>query len=52
MPKVFVTRQIPESGINLLKQEGYEVEVAQQDGVISKEVLLEKVKGVMRFFLF
>jgi len=46
MPKVFVTRQIPESGIKLLKQAGFEVEISDFDGVLPREQLLEKVKGV------
>lgn len=45
MPKVFVTRRIPENGINMLKEKGYEVEVSDLDGVLPREVLLEKVKG-------
>lgn len=44
--KVFVTRQIPEAGINLLKEKGYEVAVSDKDGVLTKEELVEKVKGV------
>ncbi|MBI4708716.1 MAG: D-glycerate dehydrogenase [Candidatus Portnoybacteria bacterium] len=46
MPKVFVTRKIPESGIELLKKEGFEVEVSDFDGVLPRQQLLEKVKGV------
>ncbi|MDD2730931.1 MAG: D-glycerate dehydrogenase [Candidatus Portnoybacteria bacterium] len=45
MPRVFVTRRIPESGIKLLKDKGYEVEVSDVDGVLPREVLLQKVKG-------
>lgn len=45
MAKVFVTREIPSSGINLLKDKGYEVVVSPQDGVISREDLLVGVKG-------
>lgn len=45
MPKVFITRRIPESGINLLKEKGYEVEVSDFDGVLPREQLLEKIKG-------
>jgi glyoxylate reductase len=45
MPKVFVTREIPEEGINLLKEKGYEVEVSDFDGVLPREQLLEKIKG-------
>jgi glyoxylate reductase len=46
MPKVFITRKIPESGPGLLKQAGFEVEVSDFDGVLPREKLLEKVKGV------
>jgi glyoxylate reductase len=45
MPKVFITRTIPEAGINLLKEKRYEVEVSDFDGVLPREQLLEKVKG-------
>ena len=45
MPKIFVTRQILESGINLLKGKDYEVEVSDFDGVLPREQLLGKIKG-------
>jgi glyoxylate reductase len=45
MSKVFVTRKIPESGIELLKKAELEVEVSDFDGVLPREQLLEKVKG-------
>lgn len=45
MSKVFITRQIPEIGINLLKDKGFEVEIGPE-GKIAREELLEKVKGV------
>jgi glyoxylate reductase len=45
MPKIFITRQIPEKGINLLKDKDWEVAVGPE-GKISKEELLEGVKGV------
>ncbi|OPL12082.1 MAG: D-glycerate dehydrogenase [Firmicutes bacterium ML8_F2] len=45
MPKVFITRQIPEKGIKMLKDKNWEVEVGPE-GEISREELLEKVKGV------
>ncbi len=45
MPKVFVTRAIPEAGIKLLKEKGFEVEVSSVDGVMPREQLLAKVKG-------
>lgn len=43
--KVFVTRQISEAGIKMLKDKGYEVAVSPYDGVISREELLTSVKG-------
>jgi len=46
MPKVLVTRKIPENGIKLLKDAGFEVEVSDFDGVLPREQLLAKVKGV------
>ncbi|MBU2579383.1 D-glycerate dehydrogenase [Patescibacteria group bacterium] len=45
MPKIFVTRQIPEVGINLLEEKGWDVLVGPE-GSISREDLLEGVKGV------
>jgi len=45
MPKIFITRKIPESGIDLLRKEGFDVEVSDFDGVLSREKLLEKAKG-------
>lgn len=43
--KVFVTRQILPEGLNMLK-ERFDVEVSDYDGVIPRDVLLKKVKGV------
>lgn len=43
--KIFVTRRIPEAGIKMLQEKGYEVEVSDFDGVLPREKLLEKVKG-------
>ena len=45
MSKVFVTRKIPESGIELLRKAGLEVEISDFDGVLPREQLLQKVKG-------
>lgn len=44
--KVFVTRQIPEAGIDMLKAKGYEVVVFPEDRAITREELKESVKGV------
>src|SRR3989344_2153028 len=46
MPKVFITRQIPEEGPKLLKEAGLEVVVAPQNAVISRDALLAAVKGI------
>ena len=46
MPKVFITRHIPEEGTELLRKAGHEVIVAPQDAVISREALLQGIKGV------
>lgn len=43
--KVFVTRQILPEGLNMLK-ERFDVEVSDYDGIIPRDVLLKKVKGV------
>lgn len=44
--KVFITRLIPEKGMNLLKEAGFNVEISDFDGVLSRQILLQKVKGV------
>jgi len=46
MAKIFVTRQIPTQGIDLLKNAGHEVVVSSKDGVLTREELLAQVKGV------
>lgn len=40
MSKIFVTRSIPESGIELLRKAGHEVDVSPKDGVLSPSELL------------
>jgi len=42
--KVFVTRKIPESGIELLKNAGHEVVVSDKDGVLTKGELIAELK--------
>lgn len=44
-PKIFVTRKIPEEGLKML-YEYFDVQVSEYDGVIPKEMLLKKVKGI------
>src|SRR3989344_6754497 len=45
MAKIFVTRAIPEAGINKLKEKGYEVVVSPQDGVLTKDELVQALKA-------
>ena len=45
MAKVFITRKIPEAGINLLKEKGYEVDVSEKSGVLTKEELVEALSA-------
>jgi len=45
MPKVFITRLIPEAGPKMLREKGFEVEVSEIDGVMPREELLKRVKG-------
>ncbi len=42
--KVFVTRKIPDRGIAMLKDHGYEVTVSEKDGVLTKEELASALK--------
>ncbi|KKU05534.1 MAG: D-isomer specific 2-hydroxyacid dehydrogenase NAD-binding protein [Parcubacteria group bacterium GW2011_GWA2_45_30] len=42
--KVFITRQIPDRGINILKEMGYAVVIGPQDRVLKKEELIEYLK--------
>jgi D-3-phosphoglycerate dehydrogenase len=44
MYKVYITRQIPEPGLELLRK-NFEVEVNPEDRVLTREELLEKVRG-------
>lgn len=44
-PRVLVTRRIPQEGLNIL-EESCQVEVSEYDGVLPREILLQKVKGV------
>ncbi|QQG42424.1 MAG: D-glycerate dehydrogenase [Candidatus Giovannonibacteria bacterium] len=46
MPKIFVTRKIPEAGISKLKSAGYEVEVNPEDRALTKDELIKQVKRV------
>ena len=43
--KIYITRMIPESGINLLKNKGYDVVINPEDKVLTKEELITALKG-------
>lgn len=45
MEKIYVTRLIPEAGIEKLKEKGYEVEVSPHDRVLTKEELAGALQG-------
>lgn len=45
IPHIFVTRQIPENGLQLLRQKGYVVTVYPEDRPILRKELLAGVKG-------
>lgn len=42
--KIYVTRKVPEAGINKLKEKGYEVDINPEDRVLSKEELISALK--------
>jgi len=42
--KIYVTRKIPESGVNKLKEKGYEVDINPDDRVLEKEELISALK--------
>ena len=47
MPKVFITRRIPEIGPNKLRQQpGWDVQQWDSDDVISRDRLLQEVRAV------
>lgn len=43
--KVFITRKIPDRGIKLLQEKGYEVAASPHDRVLTREELIEMGKG-------
>ena len=44
MATIFVTREIPESGLSMLKEAGHEVTVSEKDGVLTRDELLSHLK--------
>ncbi|MEA1929774.1 MAG: D-glycerate dehydrogenase [Patescibacteria group bacterium] len=45
MAKIFVTRRIPENGLELLRQAGHEVVVSEKNDVLTRDELLEALKA-------
>ncbi|HAO64916.1 TPA: D-glycerate dehydrogenase [Candidatus Taylorbacteria bacterium] len=43
--KIFVTRKIPDIGISMLRDKGYEVEVSQKEGALTKAELIVALKA-------
>ncbi len=50
MPKIYITRRIPESGINKLKEKGYDIAISEEDRVLSKEEIIQNAKGADALF--
>lgn len=44
--KIFVTRKIPDAGINKLSSAGYEVIVSEKDNALTHTELIEKLKSI------
>ena len=45
MAKIYITRQIPESGVELLKAAGHEVIISNKDGVLTKQELIDELSN-------
>ena len=45
MAKIFITRKIPDTGIKLLKDARYEVDISEKDGVLTKEELIKALSA-------
>src|SRR3989344_858676 len=45
MKKVFVTRNIPDRGLTVLREKGYEVDVSTKDGVLTRPELLSALRA-------
>lgn len=46
MPKIFVTRLIPDSGINLLRDKKYDVAISRFDRALTRKEIIKYAKGV------
>ncbi|MBI2624406.1 D-glycerate dehydrogenase [Candidatus Parcubacteria bacterium] len=45
MPKIFVTRLIPDSGLQMLREKGYELVVSPHDRVLKKDEIIAELKN-------
>ena len=54
MKNIYVTRMIPESAIEMLRDKGYEVDVSEKDGVLGKNELITELKkrNMARYCVF
>ena len=43
--KIYITRKIPNSGIELLKEKGHEVDISEKNGVLTKDELINALKA-------
>ncbi len=43
--KIYITRKIPNVGIDLLREAGHEVDISDKDGVLTKEELVAELKA-------
>ena len=45
MKKIYITRRIPEIGVRMLQEKGYEVDINPHDRILEKSELIEQVSG-------
>lgn len=45
MPTIYVTRKIPELGLNMLREKGFTLDVSEKDGVLTKDELLGALRA-------
>lgn len=45
MKKIYITRRIPEIGVRMLEEKGYEVDINPHDRILEKSELIEQVSG-------
>ncbi|MBI4120677.1 MAG: D-glycerate dehydrogenase [Parcubacteria group bacterium] len=44
MPRIYITRKIPDAGITMLQEKGYEVNVSPKDGALTREEFLSTLR--------